>query len=529
MAPFSSEAGRRLLSQAVLVVSVLGSSLAGISPGASPAGPGNPSARSLNPALLAQHLAENTPLADEAEADTDHDGRVDAADLVNLCRSPLDILVATSEGTVRGAFEEGHLVFKGIPYAAAPLGARRWMPPEAPPAHADTLDALAFAPACPQPPYPEITTTSEDCLCLNIWAPATPGPHPVLFWMHGGAFIQNSGAQSRCAGAALAERGVVVVTINYRLGALGLFAHPALTAERPQGPLGNYVLMDQLAALRWVKRNIAAFGGDPGAVTVSGSSAGATSVLFLMSATEEAGGLFQKAILQSGGGIDSVLEFSQEEQAGAAFAALLGVPADAAPSTAQALRSLSAGAITDANGRWDAASSPPLAEKPVVDHVLIHQTPNETFIPGGAFLTPVAFLIGSTDGESGGRTQPQGVPMTSIVPGGAFLVDLDRALAVAATGARTYLYYFRFVPGNPGDVADHGESVPYSFGTTSSTDPEAVRISNLMMDYWVSFMTTGVPASSEGPAWPAYDPGQPKAMVFANPEEGGVGALPIQP
>jgi len=446
----------------------------------------------------------------------------------NMSPTTINLLVETSEGTVRGSYEGSHLVFKGIPYAAAPVGNLRWMPAQEPPKHADILDALTFCPACPQPKYPEITDTSEDCLFLNIWAPSTPGPHPVLFWMHGGAFVQNSGAQSKCAGSALAERGVVVVTINYRLGALGIFAHPALTAEHPQGPLGNYVLMDQLAALRWVKRNIAAFGGDPGSVTVSGSSAGATSILFLMSATEEANGLFQKAILQSSGGIDDVFSFSQEEQGGAAFAQLLGVPADAATSTAQALRALSASAITNANGPWTATSTPPLAKKPVVDNALIHQTPNETFVPGGAFIAPVAFLIGSADGESGGKAQPQGVPMTSIKPGGAFMVDLDRAQAIVATGAKTYAYYFCFVPGNPGDVANHGESVPYSFGTTNSSNSEAVRISNLMMDYWVSFMTTGVPSSGSGPTWPAYDPNNPQAMMFANPEEGGVRALPIQ-
>jgi para-nitrobenzyl esterase len=441
---------------------------------------------------------------------------------------PISTLVETSEGLVQGAYEGNHVVFKGIPYAAAPVGNLRWMPPQEPPKHAGILDALVFCPACPQPKYPGITTTSEDCLFLNIWAPSTPGPHPVLFWMHGGAFVQNSGAQSTYAGSALADRGVVVVTINYRLGALGIFAHPALTAEHPQGPLGNFVLMDQLAALRWVKKNISAFGGDPGSVTVSGSSAGATSILFLMSAKEEANGLFQKAILQSGGGIDEVFSLLQEEQAGAAFAQLLGVPADAATSTAQALRSLSASAITNANGSWTATSTPALAKKPVVDNVLIHQTVNETFVPGGAFLTPVAFMIGSADGESGGKTQPQGVPKTSIIPGGAFITDLDRAKAVVATGAKTYVYYFCFVPNNPGDVADHGESVPYSFGTSNSGNAEAVRISSLMMDYWVSFMKTGVPASSSGPTWPAYDPSNPKAMLFANPQEGDVGALPIQ-
>lgn len=471
--------------------------------------------------------------------------------LVTLCLSPHagaqgpqgdrgladPLVVETGEGPVRGAMQGGVLVFKGIPFAAAPVGPRRWLPPAPPPAHTSVLDALAFGPACPQPRYPGIEATSEDCLSLNIWTPDVSGSSPVLFWMHGGAFVVNSGGNARFDGTALARRGVVVVTVNYRLGVLGIFAHPALTAQRPQGPLANFALMDQLAALRWVQQNIGGFGGDPQNVTISGSSAGATSSLFLMT-SGASGGLFRKVIVQSGGGREGVLDLPQEEQAGSSFALGLGVPADATPATAAALRGLSADGITKANGYWDATSVPPLGVKPIVDdneasaeddaNAVIRQSPNDAFVPGGAFLTPDAFLIGSTDGESCGQGCPEGT-ISSIAPKGAFATDLDRIRAVAATGAKTYLYYFRFVPGKPNEVADHGASVEYTFGTSSPDDADAVRISNVMMDYWVSFMRTGVPASDDGPQWPACDPEQPNAMVFSNAEEGGVGVVPVLP
>jgi uncharacterized protein (TIGR03437 family) len=444
-------------------------------------------------------------------------------------------VVETTEGGVRGTAQDGFLVFKGIPYAAPPVGPRRWLPPDPPAVRSAVLEAQAFGPACPQPPYPGVQATSEDCLTLNIWTPDVSGSHPVLFWMHGGAFVQNWGGNRLTDGAALARRGVVVVTINYRLGVLGIFAHPALSAERPAGPLANFALMDQLAALRWIKKNIPRFGGDPGNVTISGSSAGATSSLFLMT-SGASGGLFHKVIAQSGGAREDVIDLAAEEKAGSAFGLTLGVPADASPAAAAALRALPVATITTANGLWEGPSLPPLATKPIVDdraasteddaNAIIRGTPNDAFVPGGSILAPAAFLIGSADGESCGRSCPQGA-LTSIAPRGAFAADLERAAAVAATGARTYVYYFRFVPSRSGESADHGASLPYTFGATISRDPEANRISSLMMDYWVSFMKTGFPAGASGPAWPAYDPREPKSMVFSNADEGGVAVLPI--
>jgi para-nitrobenzyl esterase len=445
--------------------------------------------------------------------------------------------VMTSEGLVQGALEDGIRVFKGIPFAAPPAGPRRWLPPDPPAPRAAPLVAIEPGQACPQPSYPGISATSEDCLTLNIFSPSQSGDHPVLFWIHGGGFVQNWGGNPQFDGKYLASKGIVVVTINYRLGVLGIFAHPSLTAERPAGPLGNFALMDQLAALRWVKQNIRGFGGEPDNVTISGSSAGATSVLFLMSSRSSAG-LFDKAIIQSSGAQEDVYNLSYAETAGSSFASSLGVPSNASPASAQALRALSVQQLTAANGAWEATTMPPLANKPLVDdsdtstlddaNAIVRAAPNDVFIPGGAFQKPSALLIGFTDGESCTRACPQG-PLSSIQPVGAMATGVRRAAAVAASGARTYLYYFRFVPGRPSESAKHSASVPYTFGNSSSGDVEARQLNAVIPEYWVSFMKTGQPAATGMPVWPRYDATQPMAMVFSNGSEGGIAPTPLSP
>jgi hypothetical protein len=227
--------------------------------------------------------------------------------------SPLRI----AAGELVGELAQDVRIFRGVPYAAAPEGERRWQAAgpvepwqgvrEATQFGALPLQSETFAPRSAQ---------SEDCLFLNIWTPANAtgdSKLPVLLWIHGGAFIQGSGGQPRYDGSKLAKRGAVVITINYRLGPFGLFAHPALTAEsKPDEPLGNYCLLDMIAALRWTRDNIAAFGGDPGNVTISGSSAGGTSCLFLMGISE-ARGLFHKAIIHSSGGIQNIQTLAEAE------------------------------------------------------------------------------------------------------------------------------------------------------------------------------------------------------------------------
>jgi para-nitrobenzyl esterase len=208
-------------------------------------------------------------------------------------------------GKVEGSETKDIRAFKGIPYAAPPVGKLRWAPPQPAEGWDGVRDATRFGAACmqPGPRGPSIyawdlPAMSEDCLSLNIWAPKDAKDAPVFVWIHGGALTGGSGGDPIYDGSALAERGIVVVSINYRLGALGWLAHPQLSAESVEGVSGNYGLLDQVAALEWVKRNIGAFGGSAGNVTIAGESAGALSVMYLMTAPA-ARGLFHKAVAQS--------------------------------------------------------------------------------------------------------------------------------------------------------------------------------------------------------------------------------------
>ncbi|MCP4637262.1 MAG: carboxylesterase family protein, partial [Methyloversatilis sp.] len=225
--------------------------------------------------------------------------------LVGATQAGAQPIVKAPAGTVRGVEAEGQRVFRGIPYAEAPVGERRWKPPVALPAWAGVRDASTFGPACQQPPAPPSSiyaetypAMSEDCLSLNIWAPKNARKAPVFVWIHGGNLVRGSSQQAMFDGAALARRGMLVVSINYRLGIFGYFAHPELSAESPDGISGNYGVMDQIAALRWVKANIGAFGGNAGNVTIAGESAGGLAILHLLVAPQ-ARGLFSKAIVQS--------------------------------------------------------------------------------------------------------------------------------------------------------------------------------------------------------------------------------------
>jgi para-nitrobenzyl esterase len=215
--------------------------------------------------------------------------------------SGLQTIVKTESGLVAGSGTSIR-VYKGIPYAAPPVGELRWKPPQPVNAWPGVLVAKNFSPICPQSDRYHLGAQSEDCLKLNIWTPARSAGDklPVMVWIHGGSFQVGASSQSVYDGEALAAQGVVLVTIEYRLGIFGFFAHPELSAESPHGVSGNYGLLDMVAALRWVNRNIAAFGGDPGNVTIFGESAGGAAV-FLLLTMPQAEGLFQKAISESGG------------------------------------------------------------------------------------------------------------------------------------------------------------------------------------------------------------------------------------
>ncbi len=216
-----------------------------------------------------------------------------------------ELVVHAPAGAVKGESKADVRVFKGLPYALPPVGEARWKPPVEMPAWSGVRDARRFGAPCVQPPprsagiYSwKLGPTSEDCLFLNVWTPKQAKDAPVMVWIHGGALTTGSSSEPMYDGAKLAAQGVVVVSINYRLGILGYLAHPELSAESSDAVSGNYGLLDQIEALRWVKRNISAFGGNPDNVTIMGESAGALSVMYLM-ASPPARGLFSKAIAQS--------------------------------------------------------------------------------------------------------------------------------------------------------------------------------------------------------------------------------------
>ena len=211
-------------------------------------------------------------------------------------------VIQLDSGPISGKVEDGVRIFSGIPYAAPPVGELRWKPPQPIASWKQVRNSTVFGPSCPQPTQQDAGKFSEDCLYLNVWTTAkSPAERlPVMVWIHGGAFNIGSGSQPEYDGRNLAGKGVVVVTINYRLGPLGFLVHPLLSKESAQDTSGNYGLLDQIAALKWVQRNIAAFGGDPDRVTIFGESAGSKSVTLLMISPLSAG-LFQRAIAESGG------------------------------------------------------------------------------------------------------------------------------------------------------------------------------------------------------------------------------------
>ncbi|MFN4906488.1 MAG: carboxylesterase family protein [Planctomycetota bacterium] len=458
--------------------------------------------------------------------------------------------VRIQSGELVGQQQSDVRIFRGIPYAAAPVGELRWRSPkpfgtwtgirEATQFGAQALQGETFGPRSAQ---------SDDCLFLNVWTPNNADANsklPVLVWFHGGAFIQGSGAQPRYDGTELARRGAVVITINYRLGPMGLFAHPALTAESaPNEPLGNFCLLDMMAALTWTRENIAAFGGDPNNVTISGSSAGGTSCLFLMG-IPQAEGLFHKAIIHSSGGMQNIQTLAEAEAAGVRLAEQLGLGANASASD---LRKIAAG---DAAVGVAAIRQLNLPVKPIVDGRLVKFTPSELFAQGKQTRIPV--LIGGANGESGARQLGD-----QVATGGAFSFQRDLVEQMHKSGQPVWMFQLTFVPPqsrNNRIAAQHGETVAYSFGTIGHSiasqhgfrneqvatkamqsrrgggrnagggredDSQPVeeseqgrKISAAMMDYWIAFMKDGKPSSKDLPDWPAYRPSEPKVMVFGN-------------
>lgn len=467
-------------------------------------------------------------------------------------------VVEAPAGAVRGAALDGVDVFRGIPYAQSPTGRLRWRPPVTAQRWSGVRDATRFGPACHQPPSrpgsiyapAETPVMSEDCLSLNVWTPANDENAPVFVWIHGGSLTGGSGAEVMYDGARMAAQGVVVVTINYRLGVLGYLAHPDLSEESPNGVSGNYGLLDQIEALRWVNRNIAAFGGDPDNVTIAGESAGALSVMYLMAAPA-AHGLFHKAVAQSAYMIstpalnEAVHGTPSAEDAGVAFSRQVEVRGLAR------LRAVDPQTLT-----VQAAMSGFLPLGNVDGHVLPAQ-PVEVFDQGRQ--APVPILAGFNEGEIRSlRFLLPPLPANAEAYEAAIRAaygdlaeamlerypsdDLDEAMlattrdamygwtaerlvrAQTAQGRPSYLYYFNHsypAADEAGLHAFHAAEIPYALGNTGATPPWWPRVpetdkesglSDAMLAYWVTFARDGAPAAPNQPVWAAY--GEERAYMM---------------
>ena len=447
------------------------------------------------------------------------------------------------------------MVYRGVPFAAPPVGDLRWRPPEPAAAWAGVRDATEAVPACMQSPIPAAVRTfydagvdrmDEDCLYLNVWTAAEPEDRaPVLVWIHGGGLAIGNGADITYDGTRLAQRGVVLVTVNYRLGAFGYLAHPRLSAESEHGASGNYGLLDQVAALGWIQRNIAAFGGDPSRVTIFGESAGSWSVNQLM-ATPLARGLFHAAIGESGGGFGSrggAAPKAEIEAAGERFVEAL-LDDGSAPSL-EAMRAASADAVQGV--------APALVQSTAnVDGWVFPDTIYDIFAAGRQHDVPV--IVGSNademtmlGGAAGAETLEQyretirneyGEHAAALLDTFPAETDEEAQLARIASGTdatfgwemRTwarmmetvsspaYLYFFSRIP--PASDADrygayHTAEIPYvfdNFGVSPHpyanrdyTDTDR-RLSDILASYWVNMAATGNPNGEGLPEWPAYDP-----------------------
>ncbi|WP_454716538.1 carboxylesterase/lipase family protein [Caulobacter segnis] len=481
--------------------------------------------------------------------------------------------VQVRQGALQGVSEAGVSAYKGVPYAQPPVGSLRWRAPVPAAGWTGVRDAKAFGSACLQPPQAPsglysggMAPMSEDCLTLNVWAPAGAKKLPVMVWIHGGALLGGGSSEPLYDGAKLAKQGVVLVSINYRLGLLGYFAHPALSAESPRKLSGNYGLLDQIEALRWVRDNIAAFGGDPNQVTIAGESAGGLSAIALM-ASPQAKGLFRRAIVQSGympayrALHAPTLGLPSAEAGGEALGAAAGAK------TAEQLRA------TDLVTLFKAGLATGWQPEPVIDGVTLPRQLVDTFARGEAkadvlagfnegeirsllFLMPPApatseAYVADVKARFGGKADaylavypgadPKADVMASIRDGlyGFAAQYLVRQQAAAGRGG--YLYYFRHsTPAQKARdlAAFHASEIPYVFGQVGEgaklgpnwprppLTAQETALSDAMLNYWVSFVRTGVPAAPGETAWPRFTA---KERGYLDIDDRPVAARDLQP
>ena len=463
-----------------------------------------------------------------------------------------DPVVATDSGTLAGTVEDGTIplrIFRGVPFAAPPVGALRWREPQPAPRWSGVRQATTFGDRCMQQPlFSDMMfrspRTSEDCLYLNVWTPAATGRAklPVLVYIYGGGFQAGDGSEKRYDGAAMARRGIVVVTLNYRLGVFGFLAHPELTATSPHHASGNYGLLDQVAALDWVKRNIAAFGGDPARITIGGESAGSMSVSALMTSALSRGTI-AGAIGESGAMMHDLTPptLAEAEAKGAAFAQSIDAP------TLAALRALPADTLLAAQGK-----ARDLRAGPILDGYLLTEAPSATYANGKAARVPL--LVGSNSQEApaaailgsapptlatyrAGLTRLYGDKADALFALYPAQTDADVLPAATALASDAFLalptwkwfdlhrrtaaptYYYSYTRVRPRAVADtssrpqpwgavHSAEIEYALGNFDANPLYAWTeqdrtVSATMSAYFANFIKTGNPNGSGVPVWPA--------------------------
>lgn len=488
--------------------------------------------------------------------------------LLAVCNSAVADLttIQTSSGPVRGTATD-IVTFKGIPYAAPPLGERRWRLPVAPEPWTEVRDATRFGPQCPQPqnfrprargetaPAAPVAS-SEDCLTLNVWTPTKSAGErlPVMVWIHGGGFTIGSGSSSRASAEALARHGVVVVTFNYRLGPLGFLAHPALSRESERQISGNYGLLDQLAVLRWVQTNIAGFGGNPANVTVFGQSAGASSGAGVLMVSPLAQGLFHRIIAQSAGTTGT---FGPKPRLRASYYGLASAEAageSMAADIAQ-LRAMSAEEVLAKLTIFPTFSTG-WHYSPVIDGYVLPDDPG--VLLGTSRQAQVPLLIGHNADEaffyrSGAPTTISGYRefVGKLFPAQLADAVLKRypaetdaqateavlhmfsdyrfvtptVLTARAASKVTGVYMYRFSRVSPLNQstwrgAAHGTEIPYVFdhvaGDGSQYEAVDQTLSNAMLGAWVQFAKTGNPNGASLPKWPAYAAPKYEVLEYGN-------------